>query len=82
NFDILAIQEPYIDFLGLTRTTHHWYVVYPTGHHNMAQRTRSVMLVNKRLSTNSWLPISLPSPDITAVSLSSGNSKIHIFNLY
>ncbi|KAI9064185.1 hypothetical protein FKP32DRAFT_1551169, partial [Trametes sanguinea] len=82
DFDILAIQEPYIDFLGRTRATHHWYVVYPTAHYDSAGRTRSVLLVNKRLSTNAWSPISLPSSDVSAISILSGGSRIHLFNLY
>ncbi|KAL7277809.1 hypothetical protein ACG7TL_002174 [Trametes sanguinea] len=82
NYDLLAIQEPYIDFLGLTRATHHWYVVYPSGHHDTVERSRSVILVSKKLSTNSWSPVNLPSPDVTAISIITGDSTVHLFNLY
>jgi hypothetical protein len=29
DYDIVALQEPHIDFLGRTRANPHWTVVYP-----------------------------------------------------
>ncbi|EIW85810.1 hypothetical protein CONPUDRAFT_47317, partial [Coniophora puteana RWD-64-598 SS2] len=28
-WDVIVIQEPYKNFLGNTRATHRWHVVYP-----------------------------------------------------
>ena len=81
-FDILALQEPYIDFLNLTRATGHWRVVYPATHHRGKERSRSVLLVNAKISTNEWSPVAVPSPDITAITLVAGGHKIHLFNMY
>ncbi|CDO73955.1 hypothetical protein BN946_scf185043.g2 [Trametes cinnabarina] len=83
DFDILALQEPYLSFLGLSMATPNWRVVYPTPHgtHSVS-RSRSLILVNKRLSTNAWNPIPLPHPDVTAVTIRTGNTAVHLFNLY
>ena len=56
-YDIVAIQEPCIDFLKLTRALPHWRVVYPHRHHDATSQVRSVTLVNDRLSTNAWAAI-------------------------
>ncbi|CDO68069.1 hypothetical protein BN946_scf184347.g6 [Trametes cinnabarina] len=84
DFDIIAIQEPYLDRLSLTRSTAHWRVVYPTSHHaDVARRTRSVFLVSKRLSTNDWNPISIPHSDVTAITIrTAGAPAVHLFNMY
>ena len=48
-WDILALQEPYINALGNTKANLQWDVVYPTPH--LANNTidRSVLLINVAL---------------------------------
>ncbi|CDO73964.1 hypothetical protein BN946_scf185043.g12 [Trametes cinnabarina] len=77
------LQEPYLSFLGLSTATPNWRVVYPTPHgtHGVS-RSRSLILINKRLSTNAWTPIPLPHPDVTAVTIRTGDTAVHLFNLY
>ncbi|KAL7281623.1 hypothetical protein ACG7TL_004940 [Trametes sanguinea] len=83
DYDILAIQEPYLTFLGLTSSTPHWRVVYPTVHGaEGAKRTRSLLLVNKQLSTNVWNPVPVPHPDVMAITVRAEGATIHVFNLY
>jgi len=67
DWDIIALQEPYIDFNGVTRATHPWRVVYPTLHYRLPKDTRSVMLINKNLATNHWESIPIDSSDISAI---------------
>ncbi|KAI9063849.1 hypothetical protein FKP32DRAFT_1550221, partial [Trametes sanguinea] len=82
-YDVLALQEPYLTFLGLTAATPHWRVVYPTPHGgDGARRSRSLLLVNKRLSTNAWNPIPVPHSDITAITIRTGGTAVHLVNLY
>ncbi|KAI9057791.1 hypothetical protein FKP32DRAFT_1525953, partial [Trametes sanguinea] len=82
--DIIAIQEPYLDRLGLTRSTPHWRVVYPTAHRaDPTRRTRAVLLISKRLSTNAWSPLAVPHPDVVAVTLRmEAGATVHLFNFY
>ena len=82
-YDILAIQEPYLDFLGNTRATPHWYPVYPRTHYNDKEKqTRSMILVNKRIATSGWVSIDIDMPDVTAISIKTKASAVVIFNLY
>lgn len=39
-YDIVAIQEPYIDQNKLTRANTRWVVLYPSGHHDTRERAR------------------------------------------
>lgn len=82
-FDILAIQEPYLDHLHNTRATYGWSVIYPAiPDTDRSGRVRSVILVSTRISTNSFHPIRIPNPDVSAVSLRVGAADVHLFNLY
>jgi predicted secreted protein len=38
DWDIIAIQEPYMDFLGLTRANPHWNVIYPSNKNQENQK--------------------------------------------
>lgn len=82
DWDIVALQEPYIDFNGVTRATHPWRVVYPSRHYRFPKETRSVMLINKNLATNHWESLPLDTSDITAIRMSGDFGKIRIFNVY
>ena len=82
NTDLIFIQEPHIDFLNLTRANHHWTVIYPTTHHNTPAKTRSVTLVNKTMSKNSWRQVPLDSSDVTVMELKVNNLSIAIYNIY
>ncbi|OBZ78309.1 hypothetical protein A0H81_02654 [Grifola frondosa] len=82
NYDLLLLQEPYLDHLNLTRANHHWTVVYPSRHHDDDTRSRSVILVSRKISTGAWVPISIPSPDLTAITILTNSDPVHIFNAY
>jgi endonuclease/exonuclease/phosphatase family metal-dependent hydrolase len=82
NWDIIALQELYIDFNGVTQATHPWRVVYPLQHYQFPKETQSAMLINKHLATNCWESLLLDSSDITAICLLCNFSKLHIFNIY
>ncbi len=54
DYDIVTLQEQYVDFKNLTRSTMHWRVLYPMLRDpDMAGWMHSAMLISKRLSTNS-----------------------------
>ncbi len=83
DYDILALQEPYLTFLNLTSSTSHWHVIYPSTHRKEgAGRSRAITLVNKKLSIDSWSTIATEHPDIAAVSIRSEDATVHVFNLY
>ena len=46
-YDILALQEPYLDSQLLTRANSSWVVVYPTTFDHNRLLTRSILLIHK-----------------------------------
>lgn len=85
NYDVILIQEPWLDFLGNTRGSYRWCIIYPTPHHTdgNSKHTRSVILVNSSLNTNNWKQIPFPSSDVTVIQLTDTQTgNISIFNLY
>ena len=63
---ILLRQELYIDNLGNTKATSRWHVIYPSSHLTDGSASRSVILVNTELDTNTWAQVPLEgSNDIT-----------------
>ena len=82
NYDIVTLQEPHIDFLGRTRANPHWTVIYPKRHLADPNKTRSIILMNWRISTNKWAEIWLDSMDVTGVRLHGDFRVICLLNIY
>ncbi|KAH9917228.1 uncharacterized protein B0H18DRAFT_834610, partial [Fomitopsis serialis] len=84
-YDLILIQEPClpnVNGLRLTRATPDWRVIYPSCHHDTTRRTRSVILVNRKVATDAWTSIPTDNPDVTAITLDTSKGKVHIFNVY
>ena len=83
NWDILAIQEPWIDHLGRTRANPKWSVIYPTcrGRDNLPP-PRSVLLVNMKIPTESITQIPIDLNDITAIKIQTQHHTLTIINIY
>ncbi|TFK97208.1 hypothetical protein BDV98DRAFT_476123, partial [Pterulicium gracile] len=84
-FDLVLIQEPYLDGYRNTTANSHWAVLYPYSRHKVegSATVRSVILVNTRLSTNAWSQLPLPdSLDITALTLRCGLGDLTVLNAY
>ena len=82
NYDIIIIQEPYIDFLGNTRANSHWRTIYPTGHLDKPKAIRSVILINAKILTDVWTQIQFPHPDVTGVIITTDSFNLRIINVY
>jgi hypothetical protein len=81
-YDIVTIQEPYIDWLKKTQANHHWHVIYPTEHHNKESTPRAVILINSRIKTDTYEPLAIDSNDIAALRIQMSRGNINIFNIY
>ena len=67
NYDLVLLQEPYIDSYGNTKATKDWRVMYPSHHLTIDSPVCSIILVNTALDTNSWVRHSIPGfNDVTA----------------
>ncbi|KAG0708314.1 hypothetical protein DFH29DRAFT_994162 [Suillus ampliporus] len=65
DWNVISIQEPYINFLRNTRANHKWHILYPMHHYTHPQkRSRVVTLINAKIDTNSWTQIDFPSSDV------------------
>jgi hypothetical protein len=82
NYDLVMIQEPYFDYKKDSRVSSKWIAIYPLNHHDNPLRTRSMILVNANISSNSWTALSIDSPDITAIQINGEWGSLRIFNIY
>ncbi|KAJ7021659.1 Endonuclease/exonuclease/phosphatase, partial [Mycena alexandri] len=81
-FDIALVQEPHVDWRGVSRGKCSFVSIYPPTHAKDQRATRSAIFVNTRLSSSSWVPIPILSPDITAIDLIGDFGTICIINIY
>ncbi|KAG1801730.1 uncharacterized protein BJ212DRAFT_1250008, partial [Suillus subaureus] len=82
DYDIVIIQEPFVDILGNTKASPDWNVVYPTQKYSHQDRTCAVILINKCINMSNWRQLPFPSYDVTVVQLNGAFGKITIFNIY
>lgn len=79
--DIIAVQEPFFDFLKRTRATRAWTTVLPTGHYrDQAKRSRALTMINSRLT--GWEQVAVNSPDVVAVKLKTKEKELMVVNIY
>jgi hypothetical protein len=76
------VQEPYIDFKGKTQVNPHWLPIYPIKHNENPKNMRSIIMVNRLVTSDSWTPISIDSSDVTAIQLQGDYGTIHVINIY
>src|ERR1700690_2653779 len=83
NWDVLLIQEPYLDSFGNTKATSNWHVIYPSSRFTNDSTVRSVMLINTKLNTNHWHQLNLTdNNDSTAIQFIGPYGRVTLFNLY
>ena len=83
NYDLVLLQEPFIDSYGNTKATKDWWVTYPSHHLTTDRPVHSVILINANLDTNSWAQHSIPgSNDLTAVQFKGNMGTINRYNIY
>jgi ribonuclease HI len=80
--DIVALQEPAINYFGGTVTAKDWTVLLPPTHSLDPTKTRSLILVRTNIITDSWSQIDINSGDITAVLLQGTWGRLAIYNAY
>src|SRR5258706_6092669 len=81
HLDILLIQEPPVRAYK-THVNHRlWHLYQPTCA-TEAGTTRSLLYVNKRLTTSLHRQIQCDDPDITAIQIYAENQQLLIFSVY
>ena len=83
DWDVLALQEPWIDSFGNSRGTQYWRVIYPANYYLEGRaHIRSIILINTNLSTDCYTILPLIHSDITAVRFRGNNGFLSLFNIY
>lgn len=83
DWDVLALQEPFLDKIGNTKASPFWTVRYPSTHHrDGSARSHSVLLINANIATDTYTLLDIPSPDITAVRFDGQSGHLSLFNVY
>ena len=83
DWDIIALQEPYLDFLGLTRANSHWNVIYPSNKNRENQkRIRTIILISTNIDSSQIQQVNIQSSDITAVHIKTHTRSLLLFNVY
>ena len=83
DWDILLLQELYIDNLSNMKATSRWHVIYPSSHLADDSACRTVILVNAALDTNVWAQVPLEgSNDISVLQFRLPQGCLTIFNVY
>ncbi|EJD38237.1 hypothetical protein AURDEDRAFT_72362, partial [Auricularia subglabra TFB-10046 SS5] len=80
-YDIIAIQEPYVSTAGTVTGSARWTTILPHSH-NTDRKTRSMFYVNSHLATDVWEDIPTRSTDLTGLRLVTGIGTIDIYNIY
>ena len=82
NIDVIALQEPAIVNANRSIVSRDWISVYPTPHQSNPEKTRSLLLIQAQISTDSWNQLDFPLSDVTVVQFTSEWGKLTIFNIY
>ena len=82
NIDIVAIQEPAMNFLDKTIAARDWIPIYPSTHEQGPKKTRSIILMNSRLPTENWEQVEFHSGDVTVVRIHGNWGQLTLFNIY
>ena len=82
NIDIVVIQEPAIVNNNHSIASRDWILVYPMPHQSNPEKTRSLMLIQAQISTDSWNQLDFLLSNVTVVQLNSTWGKLTIFNIY
>lgn len=81
NLDILLIQEPSVTAYRTHVNHSAWRLYRPTVEGDTA-RFRSLVYVNRRVSTSSHRKIACNHPDLTAIKIWTADSQILLFSVY
>ena len=82
-WDLILLQEPFLDSVGNTRAGPQWITLYPATHLIDGQpRDRVAMLVNKSIPSNTYRALPIFSADVMGIELLTNSGKLTLMNVY
>ena len=83
DWDVIALQEPYLNHLQLTHANPHWNVIYPSNRNLDRQaRVRSILLINTNIPSGQVSQIVVQSSDVTAMRIETTSRPLILINIY
>jgi hypothetical protein len=83
DWDVLAIQEPWIDTLGKSHASQYWQIIYPANFYEEGRaRIRSILLINTNISMDCYCTLPIFHSDITGVHFKGPNGSLSLINVY
>ena len=80
--DIVALQEPVMNFLCKEIAAKDWIPIYPSTHKKEPSKTRTLKLNSATLPTKNWEQVEFPSGNVTVLRMTGGWGEMTIFNIY
>lgn len=83
DWDIIALQEPYLDHLHLTQASPKWHIIYPSNKSLDGQsHMHSIILVNTNIHSKQISQIAIQSTNDTAIQFRTDSHTVIIINVY
>src|SRR5882724_1896294 len=60
----------------------YWYMMYLKEHYIKPEKTRTIILINKQIATNSWLQFNFHSPNVTVVQVQTVAGNAIVINTH
>ena len=84
DWDIITLQESWIDFLGKSRASQYWRIIYPANYYEEGRsRIRSILLINTNINTDSYsvIPVRHSNIQLCASRAPTAVSQCSIFTM-
>ena len=83
DWDVIALQEPWLDSFNNSRANSYWRVIYLVNHLvDNQDYTCSILLVNTNISSDCYTVFSIQHSDITVIQFKGDYGNLSIFNIY
>ena len=83
DWDVIALQEPWIDSFRNSCSSQYWRVIYPANFYDEDRsRVRSILLINTNISTDCYSVLPIMHTNIMAIHFRGDNKFLSVFNVY
>lgn len=82
-YDIVLIQEPWVDRNGFARAIQRYHVIYPFGQEKKRLESRAVILLSTEIPSDHYVALQIRSTDVVGVDINCGPAGwIRVVNIY
>ncbi|KAF9495624.1 hypothetical protein BDN71DRAFT_1349571, partial [Pleurotus eryngii] len=82
-YDIVLVQEPWVDVGGFARATQKFHVIYPFIEEARRKEARAVILLSTEIASDQYITLQIESPDVVGVDIKCGPAgSIRVMNVY